>query len=410
MTLNSSRENLLLDLTDMAHGGDAIARHEGQVVFVRGGIPGERVRAQITERLARFLRATVVDVLEPSPHRRTPPCPYADTCGGCQWQHIAYSAQAVLKTKIVEETLARIGALPDPPVYPILPATTPLAYRNHLQVRFAGTARLGLLARESHRVVPIERCLLAHPLLQAPWDALREANLRFRRASLRVGANTGESLVVVEGSPRAPTTKLPVDAYAWVQGDAVHTVQGDPWYHEQLMDRHYRVSAGSFFQVHTAQAETLVRVALEMLAPSPTDRVLDLYSGVGVFALSIADRVSEVLGIESEGSAVADARVNAAGQTNLRWLEGPAEEALAGVSGRWTKAILDPPRAGCAEPVLQALSALELERIVYVSCEPSTLARDIARLGSLGYAVERIQPVDMFPQTYHVETVALLTR
>lgn len=132
MTLNSSRENLLLDLTDMAHGGDAIARHEGQVVFVRGGIPGERVRAQITERLARFLRATVVDVLEPSPHRRTPPCPYADTCGGCQWQHIAYSAQAVLKTKIVEETLARIGALQDPPVDPILPATTPLAYRNHL--------------------------------------------------------------------------------------------------------------------------------------------------------------------------------------------------------------------------------------------------------------------------------------
>ncbi len=390
--------------------GDAIARHEGQVVFVRGGIPGERVRAQVTKRLARFLRATVVEVLESSPHRRTPPCPYAEACGGCQWQHIAYPAQAVLKTKIVEETLGRIGGLDAPLVSSILPATAPLGYRNHLQARRAGTGRLGLLARESHRVVPIDRCLLAHPLLQAPWEALGEAGFPFQRASLRVGANTGESLVLLKGSRRPPATKLPVDACAWMQGDTVRPIQGDPWYHEELLGRRYRVSAGSFFQVHTAQAETLVRVALEMLAPSPTDRVLDIYSGVGVFALSMADQVSEVLGIESEGSAVADARVNAADQTNLRWLQGPAEEALAGLSGRWTKAVLDPPRAGCAEPVLQTLSALEVERIVYVSCEPSTLARDIARLAALGYAVERVQPVDMFPQTYHVETVTLLTR
>jgi len=403
-------DELILKLESMAHGGDAIARHEGQVIFVRGGIAGERVRARVTERRARFLRAAVVEVLAPSPHRVTPPCPYVEHCGGCQWQHIAYAAQSAIKTDIVEETLARIGGLQAPPVAPALPAANPLRYRNHVQVRLASGGRLGFMARESHHVVPIERCLLAHPLAQARWEALQEAGLSFRRAGLRVGVNTGESLLVLEGSQRPPASHLPPGACAWIQGGAIHAIRGDPWYHEELLGRRYRVSAGSFFQVHTAQAETLVRVALEMLAPSPADRVLDLYCGVGVFALSVADRVEQVLGIEAAGAAIADARVNGAEQANARWIEGPAEQALAPLEGPWNKAILDPPRAGCAEAVLTTLAQLEVERMVYVSCEPSTLARDIARLMTLGYAVEGIQPVDMFPQAFHVETVALLRR
>jgi 23S rRNA (uracil1939-C5)-methyltransferase len=403
-------DGLILQLESMAHGGDAIARHEGQVIFVRGGIPGEHVRARVTERRARFLRAAVVEVLAPSPHRVTPPCPYVEHCGGCQWQHIAYAAQSTIKTDIVEETLARIGGLQAPPVAPALPAASPLGYRNHVQVRLASGGRLGFMARESHHVVPIERCLLAHPLAQARWEALREARLSFQRAGLRVGVNTGESLVVLEGPQRPSANHLPSGACAWAQGDAIHALRGNPWYHEELLGRRFRVSAGSFFQVHTAQAEALVRVALEMLAPSPVDRVLDLYCGVGVFALSVADQVEQVLGIESAGAAISDARVNGGEQANVRWHEDAAENALADLRGRWTKAILDPPRAGCAEAVLTALAQLEVERIVYVSCEPSTLARDIARLGAWGYAVERIQPVDMFPQAFHVETVALLRR
>lgn len=402
-----SNEITLL-LGNMAHGGDALARHEGQVVFVRGGVAGERVRARVTERRARFLRASVIDVLDPSPDRVAPPCPYAEVCGGCQWQHIAYPAQPAIKTAIVQEALMRLGGMAAPPVLPTLHAPAPLGYRNHVQVRPASGGRLGFRARESHRIVPIKRCLVAHPLAQERWLALRGANISFERASLRIGANTGESLVAIEATQRPDVTKLPPGSWVWMRGNAAVTLQGAPWYHEELAGRRYRVSAGSFFQVHTAQAQRLVRLVTQMLAPQPRDNVLDVYCGVGVFALQIANQVNQVLGIESAGPAIADARVNGARQRNVAWYAGAAERALAELGGRWDKAVLDPPRAGCAAEVLQHLARLQVERIVYVSCEPATLARDVARLGELGYVLERVQPVDMFPQTFHVETVSSL--
>ncbi|MGC9359707.1 MAG: class I SAM-dependent RNA methyltransferase [Anaerolineae bacterium] len=401
---------ITLALESMAHGGDAVARYRGQVVFVRGGIPGERVRARITDHRKSFLRANVVDVLEPSADRVTPPCPYAARCGGCQWQHIAYPRQVSLKTDIIRETLSRIGGTSEPPVQPMIPASSPLGYRNHIQVRQTYDGRLGLQERESHHVVPIDRCLLAHPRVDGLWQDLADLRMPFRRASLRAGIHTGETLGVLESARRPDPDALPGDSWVWMHRDEPQVLQGQPWYHEKVAGRRYRVSASSFFQVNTRQAEELVRLVLEGLAPGPRDSVLDIYSGVGVFALQLTERAQRVLGIEADGPAVADARVNTTDRGNISWRIGPAEHVLPELGGHWNKAILDPPRAGCAPQVIDALVRLGVERIAYVSCEPSTLARDIKRMSSLGYRLVHVQPVDMFPQTFHIESVSLIER
>ncbi len=399
-----------LSLESMAHGGDAVAHHRGQVVFVRGGIPGERVRVRVTDHRKSFLRATVVDVLEPSADRVTPPCPYAARCGGCQWQHIAYPRQVSTKTDIVRDTLARIGGIPEAPVHRMLPAASPLGYRNHIQVRQTRDGRLGLQARESHCIVPMDRCLLADPIVQGLWRDLVALGMPFRRASLRASIRTGETLVVLESARRPDAVALPAGSWVWMNHDGPEVLQGQPWYHEQVAGRRYRVSAGSFFQVHTRQAEELVRTVLEGLGPGPKDNILDVYSGVGMFALRLADHAQRVLGIEAAGPAVADARANATDLANISWHTGRAEQVLSQLDGHWNKAVLDPPRAGCAPEVINELARLGVERIAYVSCEPSTLARDLRRLRGLGYRLLRVQPVDMFPQTFHIESVSLIER
>ncbi|MCD6303299.1 MAG: class I SAM-dependent RNA methyltransferase, partial [Anaerolineae bacterium] len=403
-------QEITLSLVSMAHGGDAVARFNGQVVFVRGGIPGERVRARVTERQKHFLRAKVIDVLEASPDRVTPPCPHAALCGGCQWQHISYQRQTAIKADIVREALTRIGGVAEPRVRPMIPAAFPFAYRNNIQVRRTPQGSLGFQERESHRVVPIEHCLLAHPLIDDRWQALEDASVPFERASLRVGIRTGESLIALEADQRPDPRALSQGSWVWLHNDGWERLRGKPWYHEELAGQRYRVSAGSFFQVHTSQAEQLVRLVLEMLTPQPGDSVLDVYCGVGVFALQLADHVRRVLAIESAPPAIADARVNGAGHENVSWHLAAAEQAIAELDGPWDKAVLDPPRAGCAPQVLQSLARMRVERIAYVSCEPSTLARDVKRLQNLGYHLVHVQPVDMFPQTFHVETVALIQR
>ena len=432
-----------LDLTAPAHLGRAVGRHEGKVIFCSGGLPGERVRTRVVEQSKRWARGELVEVLRPSPDRIEPPCPYYGHCGGCHWQHAHYEAQLAYKRQVVFEQLRRLGRLEAPTVRPPIgsgralgaPAVEGVAgpwfYRNHAQFVIAGSGELGFLAARSHDVVPIDRCLLLHPLLDemhAALDPSGRASERsldwpeLRRLVLRAGVRTGERMCIFEAEAgeelggEAPVLEvdLPISCLLRVRDGTDVVLIGSSAYHEVLKGRTYRVSFSSFFQVNTEQADTLLDVVHAYLDPRPADTLLDLYCGVGVMGLTVAEEVSQVIGIEEHPAAISDARANARQNdvppSHARFLQGKAEDLLPELDETITKAILDPPRSGCAPGVLDALMRLAPGRIVYVSCDPATMARDAARLTEGGYALSEVQPVDMFPQTYHIETVSLWCR
>jgi len=277
--------------------------------------------------------------------------------------------------------------------------------------------RLGFAAAGSQDVVPIERCLLLHPLLDEMYGLLDLDWPELTRLSLRAGIHTGERLVILEAyDDEIPELEVDVPmSCVFRQRDGTDlTLIGSGVYHEILSGRRYRVSAASFFQVNTAQAETMLDVVHTYLDPRPSDTLLDLYSGVGVIGLSLSEHVDQVIGVEEHPAAVLDADLNAAelpaGNSAVEWIQGPAEAVLPQLDAEVDKVVLDPPRSGCKPEVVQALLRLSPERIVYVSCEPTTLARDGARLIEGGYHLVEVQPLDMFPQTYHVETVSLWQR
>ena len=407
-----------LDLTAATNLGQSMGRHEGKVIFCPGGLPGERVRARIVEGGKRWARGALLEVLRASPNRVEPPCPYYGRCGGCHWQHADYAAQLAYKQEIVTEQLRRLGRLESPTVRPTLGAPAvegvvePWFYRNHVQFAVAKSGELGFLAAGSHDVVPVERCLLLHPLLDEMHATLDMDWPEVRRLILRVGVRTGERMCVFEAEDDdAPELEvdLPLSCLLRLRDGTDVVLIGSSAYHEVLQGRTYRVSSSSFFQVNTDQAEVLLDVVHAYLDPRTADVLLDLYCGVGVMGLSVAEKVGQVIGIEEHPAAIADARTNrnAGPASHVRFIEGKAEALLPELEDTVTKVVLDPPRGGCKPGVLDALLRLAPERIVYVSCDPTTMARDAAYLAQGGYALVEVQPVDMFPQTYHVETVAL---
>jgi len=404
-----------LHLTDMAHGGDALGRYEGKVIFVPYAIPGEEALVEIVEDKGSYARARLVEVLSPSPHRVDPPCPHfgPGRCGGCQWQHIAYQAQLEFKAAVVGDQLARLGRLPDAPVKRTIPSASPWRYRNHVQFAASDDGRLGFVATDGRRVEAIEVCYLLHPLLEELFAALDLELPGLRRLSLRAGVNTGDQMIIFEthgDEPPALESDLPVSCVLLLSDGTPVNLIGSNYITEVVAGRRFRISATSFFQVNTAAAEELVRVVGEYLDPAGGETLLDAYCGVGTFALSLADQVGHVIGIEEDAGAVADARLNAMKLANVEFIEGSVEEFLPQLDRRIDLAVLDPPRQGCKPEALAALIELAPRRIVYVSCDPATLARDARRLADGGYQLMEVQPVDMFPQTYHIETVALWER
>ncbi|MGA9349833.1 MAG: 23S rRNA (uracil(1939)-C(5))-methyltransferase RlmD [Anaerolineae bacterium] len=404
-----------LRLTDMAHGGDALGRCEGKVIFVPYTIPGEEALVEIVEDKGSYARARLVEVLSPSPHQVDPPCPHfgPGRCGGCQWQHIAYQAQMEFKAAVVGDQLARLGRLPDVPVKSTIPSASPWRYRNHVQFAVSDDGRLGFVATDGRRVETIEVCYLLHPLLEELFTALDLELPGLVRLSLRVGVNTGDQMIIFEthdDEPPALESDLPVSCILLLSDGTPVNLIGSNYITEEVAGRRFRISATSFFQVNTAAAEELVRVVGEYLAPAGGEMLLDAYCGVGTFALSLADKVGHVIGIEEDAGAVADARLNAAELANVEFIEGSVEALLPQLDRRIDLAMLDPPRQGCKPEALRALIELAPRRIVYVSCDPATLARDARKLVDGGYQLVEVQPVDMFPQTYHIESVALWER
>lgn len=408
-----SRE-LTVQLDRIAHGGEALGRHKGKVIFVPYTIPGETVRARIVNEKRSWARAALLEVLEPSPDRVAPPCPHfgPDRCGGCQWQHIAYERQLALKQEVVIDQLRRIGKIAAPPVRSTLAVGEPLGYRNHMQFTVTRDGRLGLMRADSREAVPIDACLLLHPSLADLYASFELAWEGLRRVSLRCGVNTGERMVILEtDTEEMPELEvdIPVSIVLHRAGKAPFPLVGLPFIHEEVEGKRFRVSSESFFQVNTAGAAVLVRLVREFLAPKGHETLLDLYCGVGLFGFSLAEEVGLVVGIDVGESAMEDAAHNAQalGLENVALHEGPVEEVMAALWEPAELAVMDPPRAGAGRAVCEHLRRLRVRRLAYVSCDPATFARDATYLSALGYRLRVVQPVDMFPQTYHVETVSL---
>jgi 23S rRNA (uracil1939-C5)-methyltransferase len=448
-------DTLSLTIDDLAFGGEGVGRADGYVVFVPGGVPGDRLRVRLVQARSRFGRGVIEAVEESSPHRVAAPCPYFGRCGGCRWQHIAYDAQLVFKQKQVADVLERVGGLTGFDLRPILGAPELYGYRNKMEFTVAAGAAPGTLAIGLHEadrydvVLDVERCLLQSDSMNALLDEARrffaeraltaydqdsgEGLLRF--LMLRHGRETGEAMVnVVTAAPavselapivdrlhaRVPETSSvvmnvnPKKASVAV-GVEEHLLGGRDHIRERIGGAEFQISANSFFQTNTVQAERLFGLVVDAAGLTGGETVVDLYSGTGAISLLLARRCRWVYGVELAQAAVDDAARNAAanGIGNCTFVAGEVRFVLPSLIANGITAevvIADPPRAGFHPRALRAVAALAPARIVYVSCNPSTLARDVGELAHAGYRLEWVQPVDMFPHTPHIEAVARLGR
>ena len=422
-----------------SHLGEGVGRHQGKPVFVPLAIRGECIRFRIVQEKSNFLRGELLAVMEPCPTRSEPPCPLFPQCGGCQLQHQSYEEQLFFKQQLVASSIQRIGRLKGVEVNPVLGMATPWHYRHTARFHVAlakGRAEIGFFQGRSRSLQPIDACDLLPaefpPLLKriAGFFQERAAIEKFpvREVILRKGWGTGDLLVIfladempeyiaadrladIKGSTpslvgilcEAPGKKgLPEQKVLW----------GRDYYLEKVAGITFQVPATSFFQNNPAQAEKLVSVVHGLTEPGAGETTVDLYCGVGLFTLTLASLYKRVYGIEENHQAVEAARQNARlnGVVNSKFLAGRVERALRKATGQPVQTlILDPPRQGCSPAALKAIIDHTPARIVYVSCNPSTLARDLAILTKQGYLVQAVQPVDMFPQTHHVECIVLMT-
>ncbi|MCS6871211.1 MAG: 23S rRNA (uracil(1939)-C(5))-methyltransferase RlmD [Anaerolineae bacterium] len=407
-----------LELTTMAHGGSAIGRYEGRAIFVPYAIPGERILARITQDKGRFAYAEGVTLLEASEARVLPRCPHfgPKRCGGCHWQHIDYDAQLLFKQQIVADQLTRIGGIAEPPVLPTIPSPNPWQYRTHVTLHVTPDGQIGFVGTDDQQIVPIQECHIIRPELQ---DLLERLDLQMldgnilSRVRLQVGTESDDRLIAlstVDDMPPAIELDLPLSVSFLSEDEYPQALIGTGKVHYTIKGRTFQVTAGSFFQVNLPIAEQLVDLVLEYLALQGTENVLDLYSGVGFFTAFLAERAATVTAIEGSPTAVDDADANLHDLTNVTLIEGLVEDVLPELEERFDAVVLDPPRSGMEASALDALSALAPAKIVYVSCDPATLARDAKRLLAKGYTLQVVQPLDMFPQTYHIECLAVLVR
>ena len=384
-----------LELTLSAWGrlGEALAYWNDREVFVSGGIPGEEVVAEIVAIRRKYIAAKVVQVTKASPARIDAPCQYYGACSGCQWQHVSYEAQLSAKQDRVIDSLFRVGGFINPNVLPVLPSPDQLGYRNHARFTIKEHGSLGFVNRETHRFVKIDTCMLMHPGINKLLGDLQGHCSETTQLSIRAGEDTGDYLV----QPTLKSTDITI-------------VTGQKHYRDSIQGVEFRVASPSFFQVNNKQASNMALVVKDALNLKGTEVLLDAYAGVGTFAILLAPYASKVIAIEESSAAVADAKVNAENTHNVEFILGKTEEVLGDLDSVPDAVVLDPPRAGCQSPAIDSLLRLYPENVVYVSCDPDTLARDLKMLCSGAYSIDSIQPLDMFPQTHHVENIVILKK
>ncbi|HXE72330.1 MAG TPA: 23S rRNA (uracil(1939)-C(5))-methyltransferase RlmD [Candidatus Nitrosotenuis sp.] len=477
----------VVEVHDLAVGGEAVGRVDNFVVFVPNAAPGDQLEIEIDELKKNYARGHISRILRPSPERVQPRCPIYYDCGGCQLQHMSYEAQLRFKTKMVADSLQHVGGLDGIVVHPCIPMGDPWLYRNKVQavvaakpyLKESGTAPpraqpappsrpglatgapaeeppsqrfkpyIGLYAQGSHRVVKMEECLIQDPVNNEILQAAREGLERLgwpvyneqdgsglvRYLLVRTSLSTRQALLVLVASqPRLPHVQefitfmrgrckalvgvlLNLNPHRTnvILGSRNQLLWGKDHVIEEVSGLKFSISPASFFQVNTRGLEALYKILDGYCELRGKETVLDAYCGVGSIALYLARRARKVVGIDESGPAIEDAVVNSDLNQlgNVDFLAGTVEKVLPGLyqkGMRFHLAALDPPRKGCDPEVLHTLAKMRIPELIYISCNPSTLARDLALLAQEGYRTREVQPLDMFPQTYHVESVARLSR
>lgn len=381
---------LALTAGPIVFGGASLCRlDDGRVVMLSFAVPGERVEAVVDRVHADYLEASVQTVLEPSPDRVAPRCALFGECGGCQLQHMAYPAQLAAKETVVREQLRRIGGLDDSVVQPAVGAAEPWGYRNHL--RFSCGKKygdVGFIHRRGRGLLTVESCPIADPWVSALLPALQGKGVGLHQVQVRYSRETGSALI-------------------WPPLDGLGVATGQKSYVEELGGHRFDVSAAAFFQVNHGQAEQMLRLIREAL-PERGTLLVDAFAGVGTFAVLLADRFERVVAIEESVAAARNSAANLASTPNVEMRVGRVEDVLPFLERSPDAVILDPPRPGCHPEVLDAIARFRAGSVVYVSCNPASLARDLRILVDAGYRLDRVTPIDMFPQTGHIECVAKL--
>lgn len=425
----NAKSEITLEIDSLSYGPYGVGRIDGKAVMVPKTAPSDRIAARIVESKARYAIGEVLRLLTPSPARQTPPCPFVNECGGCPWQHIRYDAQLMAKQQNVESALRRIGKLDGFELRPIIPSPQEYRYRRRIRLQRDRAGKLGYFRPASHEVIEIDDCLIADGKLTgfiAPlrrW--VRELATVVEYIEIVTGDEAGQVVVVGKSGgdfvPRDEGACENIFDNVGAIGGLV--LYGPNWRKTwgrtaiSVMVEHgisMKVDADIFTQVNPEGNRKLLNELLAAGELQSQDRVLELYSGAGNFTLSIAKQVSEVVAVEGSRRSIQNGKLSAQrnGLENIRWVCSPVPAALSRLRQRrekFTKLILDPPRAG-AKGIEVVLASFGVERLLYVSCDPATLARDLGALGNHGYKLRMVQPIDLFPHNFHVETLALMTR
>jgi 23S rRNA (uracil1939-C5)-methyltransferase len=402
-----------LELTDMTFGGDALGRlPDGRAVFIPFGLPGETVKVRLTSEKPTFARGEIVEVITPSPQRIAPLCPHFGVCGGCSYQHLAYPDQLLLKQKIVADQLRRLGGLVDFPVDPVVASPSPWNYRNTVQFHVSPTGRLGFQRASSNAFVEVSECHLPQDAINQLWPQLNlEEGSGITRADLREGADEDLLLTLESQVDDPPEFEVDFPISVVYTGPSSTTVlSGEEFVIMPVLSRNFKVSSASFFQTNLPQAEAMVKKVLSLAGDLKGRTVLDAYCGVGLFSAFLAEKAGQLIGIELSDSACDDFAVNLDEFENVSLYIGAVEEILPSLELTPNIVVIDPPRAGLDQKVVAAITAAAPEKVIYVSCDPSTLARDIKRFAGQGYMVKSVTPFDQFPQTHHIECISLLEK
>lgn len=428
-------------ISSLNHEGQGVGRYQGIVVFVPFTLPDDQVMVTVEEVKKSFVRGKVIELLISSERRTHSECASFEECGGCHLKHCDYGSQLRFKEDVVRNALTRIGKLEGVKVNPIIGMETPFSYRNKAEYpvkEVAGSLKSGFFAPKTHDLIAMdETCDIQHPLVEKArsiFMAVSNKDLKeeftqafFYRLVVRVGFFTGEVMVIIESEGPVPSIDLAAgclisempqvkSVYQHIKncggkGGKFHLVMGEPFIRERIGSLDFDISPGSFFQVNPVQAEVLFSKATEYADCKGV--AVDAYCGTGSISLFLAQQAKKVYGFEVYPEAVEDARHNADinGIRNAEFIQGDVRVTLRHLKGlRPETVVIDPPRKGCEKQVIKEIIDLRPQKIVYVSCNPATLARDLRILGDNGYTIKEVQPIDMFPHTYHVETVVLITR
>ena len=407
MTKQTSLETITIE--GMAYGGDGFGRSaDGKMLFVPHTAPGDTITCEPLEEHARWAKAALVDVLEPASERTTPRCPHYGECGGCHYQHLTYPAQLAIKTDIVRSQLRRIGNIPEPPVLAAIPSSTPWHTRNQLQFHQDAEGRLGYHRTGSNQVLPVETCLLPQDVIAELWPRLELDPLPgVKRIAIR--ADSDENAMIVFHSRTPADVEMHMDApasVAWVSSRGTQILGGEDRLRYRVRERDFLVSPASFFQANSNMIETLVAQVFSLLNLQPGETLFDLYAGVGLFSAFAAEAGAIVVAVESSPAAAEDFALNLDEFDTVSLYQANTALALSEIPGRADAFVLDPPRAGMSREARQALINLSPPRMVYISCDTATFARDARRLIEAGYALRSVQPLDLFPQTFHIEQIS----